>query len=32
MTLWCFLDYKVYYSGDLCAEFKRGLNELETSF
>ena len=27
-----FLDYKVYYSGDLCAEFKRGLNELETSF
>ena len=27
-----FLDYKAYYSGDLCAEFKRVLNELETSF
>ena len=27
-----FLDYKAYYNGDLCAEFKRDLNELETSF
>ena len=26
------LDYKAYYTGDLCAEFKRVLNELEIPF
>ena len=27
----CF-DYELYYNGDLCAEFKSGLNDFETSF
>lgn len=26
------LDYKAYYTGDLCAEFKRVLKELEIPF
>lgn len=26
------LDYKAYYTEDLCAEYNRLLNELETSF
>ena len=31
-SLCLLLDYKAYYTGDLCAEFNRLLNELETSF
>ena len=27
-----FLDYEIYYSGDLCAEFKSRLNEFEILF
>ena len=27
-----FLDYEIYYSGDLRAEFKSLLNDFETSF
>ena len=27
-----FLDYEIYYSGDLCAEFKSRLNDFEISF
>jgi hypothetical protein len=27
-----FLDYEIYYSGDLCAEFKGRLNDFEISF
>ena len=27
----CF-DYEIYYSGDLCAEFKSRLNDFETCF
>ena len=27
-----FFDYEIYYSGDLCAEFKSRLNDFEIQF